>query len=199
LEEDLRALARSLARVGRDIATAPSRWRARDWALLCAFLGATYAAYRDKWLVQSFVEGTGGSAGRAVAETADVLGSGVATVCYGVAAFVVGRWAKKRALVDAAIALGARGAWCWALTEAGRLVLAESRPIQGGAMHWMALGGHGVSGQRRPPRSSSGPCVTRSSETCAAPLVASPSPDCSPGRSSSAGRASTSANTSCGT
>ena len=144
--DDLRALLRSVALAGRDIATAPSRWRARDWALLCAFLVATVIAYREKWPMQSLLQGTGGSVAHALAELADVPGSDLAMVSYGVAAFVVGRCAKKRALVDAAIALGAGGAWCWALTKAGQLVLAESRPIEGGAMHWMALGGHGVSG-----------------------------------------------------
>jgi len=145
-EDDLRALLRSVARAGRDIATAPSRWRARDWALLCAFLVATLIACREKWPLQSRLQGTGGSVAHVLAELADVLGSGLATISYGVAAFVAGRWAKKRALVAAAIALGAGGAWCWALTKAGQLVLAESRPSEGGAMHWMALGGHGVSG-----------------------------------------------------
>jgi membrane-associated phospholipid phosphatase len=42
--------------------------------------------------------------------------------------------------------LAVAGVWCFALTQLGQLVLAEARPIEGGAMHWLARGGHGVSG-----------------------------------------------------
>lgn len=146
LGEDVLAFGRSLRAVSREIVKAPSRWGAHQWTVLGAVVLATIVAYAEKWPLQALVERGDGTAAHALAELADVLGSGLATVSYGVAAFAVGRWAKRRALVDAAMVLGAGGAWCFALTEVGQLVLAECRPLQGGAMHLVALGGHGVSG-----------------------------------------------------
>jgi len=105
--------------------------------------------------MQSLLQGTGGSVAHALAELADVPGSDLAMVSYGVAAFVVGRCAKKRALVDAAIALGAGGAWCWALTKAGQLVLVcWSRVHLGEHFVWNVMLGFAVgtfTGRRRNP------------------------------------------------
>jgi membrane-associated phospholipid phosphatase len=135
-----------LRAASRDLLAAPSRWRAREWAVFGAFLLVTAVVCTEKWPVQALIERSDGAAARLVAESADVLGSGLATVGYGVAALVAGRLANKRGLVETALALGAGGTWCWVLTKAGQIVFAESRPKAGGAMHWMALGGHGVSG-----------------------------------------------------
>ncbi len=146
-EQSLRvALARSLFTVSREIVTAPCRWRVRDWGTLSALTVATVAAFLEKWPLQSFIQRFDGRAARFLAVVADAGGSGLATVAYGVAAFIIGRSAKSRALVDVAIALGIGGAWCWALTKVGQIFLAECRPNEGGALHLMALDGHGVSG-----------------------------------------------------
>ncbi len=61
-------------------------------------------------------------------------------------AFIAGRWARRRALGDAALVLGVAGVWCFIFTKTGQFVLAERRPTEGGTMKLLALGGHGVSG-----------------------------------------------------
>jgi membrane-associated phospholipid phosphatase len=146
LGDEVRGLSRSLARVGLDIATAPAGWRAREWALFLAIAAVTQLAYVEKWPMQACVQGMGGGGARALASFANVCGSGAALTALGFAAFVAGRWANRRALVDAALALGAAGVWCWILVVVGQLVLAERRPNDGGRMVLFALGGHGVSG-----------------------------------------------------
>jgi len=112
----------------------------------CAYLVATLLAFLAKRGLQAFVQHGGPPAFDTIAKLADRLGSGMATLGFGLAALALGRLAKKPAWADTALALGGRGIPCWLVTIAGQFVLAESRPRDGGAMHWFALGGHGVSG-----------------------------------------------------
>lgn len=81
-----------------------------------------------------------------LAEVANVGGAGATMTLFGLAALVVGRALRRDALVNAALVLGAAGAWCWILTRTGQIVLAEQRPVEGGEMRWFAMDGHGVSG-----------------------------------------------------
>jgi membrane-associated phospholipid phosphatase len=112
----------------------------------CAYLLATLLAFVTQQELQTLLQHEGSRAVDAIARLADYLGSGMATVGFGLAALAFGRLARKPAWVDAALALGVAGIPCWLLTIAGQFVLAESRSKDGGAMHWFTLGGHGVSG-----------------------------------------------------
>jgi membrane-associated phospholipid phosphatase len=146
MADGIRMVARSLGRVSLDIALTPVRWRTRQWALFLAITATTALAYLEKWPLQAWLQSGGGSGERALALFADVCGSGLALASLGLAVLLTGLLARKRALVDAAVVLGVAGIWCWILMKAGQLVLAERRPIDGGAMKLFALGGHGVSG-----------------------------------------------------
>ena len=112
----------------------------------CTYLLATLVAFVAKRGLQALVERRGPPLFDTIASVADHLGSGLATVGLGLTALALGRLASKPAWVDMALTLGARGIPCWILTTAGQIVFAESRPKEGGAMHWFAFGGHGVSG-----------------------------------------------------
>jgi membrane-associated phospholipid phosphatase len=132
--------------VSRDIVTAPARWQAAHWVLFLAVVGSTLLAYVEKRPIQSCMQRGDNDVERALAAFANVFGSGFAAASLWFAALVFGRLARKRTLVDAAVALGIAGIWCWILTKTGQLVLAERRPSDGGTMKLLALGGHGVSG-----------------------------------------------------
>lgn len=114
--------------------------------IACAYLVATLFAFVAKRELQALVQYKGPRVLDAIARVADHLGSGIATIGFGLAALAFGRLTRRPACVNAALALGARGIPCWLITMAGQIVLAESRPNEGGAMHWFAFGGHGVSG-----------------------------------------------------
>jgi len=73
-------------------------------------------------------------------------GDGWSVVGFGAALFLAGSLGGRPRAVEAALALAAGGVWCFALTQLGQFVLAEGRPIDGGAMHFFARHGHGVSG-----------------------------------------------------
>jgi undecaprenyl-diphosphatase len=146
MPEDIRRSLRLLQHIGHAVVRAPARCRARQWALVAALVAATLLAYAEKRPLQAFFRRGDNEFERSVAEFANVFGSGVAMTCLGFIAYVLGRWSRKRAVVDAAIVFAAAGLWCLALTSIGQFVFAEHRPNDGGAMRFFALGGHGVSG-----------------------------------------------------
>jgi membrane-associated phospholipid phosphatase len=150
MDGDLGRLVAAFGRVSRAVVESPARWRAREWAIFGSVALAALCAYVEKRPIQARLQGDGGGdrggALRQLALFGDAFGSGGATVLFGFIAFTIGRIARKPLLVDTALALGAAGFWCWLLTKTGQIVLAESRPIDGGSMHFFALGGHGVSG-----------------------------------------------------
>ena len=118
----------------------------RDWAVVVALGSATLLAYLEKWPLQTLIQGHGGGVARTLASVADACGSGFAVTSLGIAMLVAGLLARKPALVEVAVALGIAGVWCWLLMRVGQIVLAEQRPVDGGAMRFFALDGHGVSG-----------------------------------------------------
>jgi membrane-associated phospholipid phosphatase len=146
MPEDIRRLLSLLQHIGHAVVRAPARCRARQWALFAALVAATLLAYVEKRPLQAFFQRGHSEFERGVASFANVFGSGGAMVWLGLIAYVLGRWSRKRAVVDAAIVFAAAGLWCWALTSIGQFVFAEDRPNDGGAMRFFALGGHGVSG-----------------------------------------------------
>jgi len=81
-----------------------------------------------------------------VARIINDWGDGWSVVGLGAALFLAGSLGGRPRAVEAALALAAGGVWCFALTQLGQFVLAEDRPIHGGAMHFFARHGHGVSG-----------------------------------------------------
>jgi membrane-associated phospholipid phosphatase len=139
-------LLRSFGRVTREVFCGPTRWRPARWALAVGIGSATWLAYLEKWPVQGVLQGRGDGILRELALLANLCGSGVATASLGVVALLVGLWRRRPALVETAIALGAAGFWCWIFTRTGQVVFAEQRPNDGGAMHFFATDGHGVSG-----------------------------------------------------
>lgn len=137
---------RRLGRAGRDLVVWPATWRVRQWAMALAVAATTVFAYVEKAPIQARVQGGPGGALHDVAVLVDACGDGRTVTALGLVALALGRWTRRPALVEAALALGVAGLWCWVLTRAGQLVLAERRPSEGGAMRLFAPGGHGVSG-----------------------------------------------------
>ena len=111
-----------------------------------AFVAVAGVAWAGERPLQSAIEGRGGRIASAVATFANLAGSGYAVVALGVLALAAGTWLRKEDLTQAALVLGAAGLWAFLLVQVGQLVLAEQRPIEGGAMRFLALHGHGVSG-----------------------------------------------------
>jgi membrane-associated phospholipid phosphatase len=146
MDGDLGRLIGAFGRVSRAILESPARWRAREWAIFGSVALAALYAYVEKRPIQARLQGDRSGALRQLALFGDACGSGGATVVFGFIVLTIGRIARKPLLVDTALALGAAGFWCWLLTKTGQIVLAEGRPIEGGAMHFFALDGHGVSG-----------------------------------------------------
>lgn len=146
LTDDLLAFPRLLRRTSVHLVAAPCRWSPRDWTLFFAVLAATLFAYAEKGPLQALVEQPRCGTLLRIARFTETVGDGGAAVCYGVTAFVVGRWSKCRAAVDLALTLATGGFWCSMLTKAGQFVLAEARPSDGGMMRFLARDGHGVSG-----------------------------------------------------
>jgi membrane-associated phospholipid phosphatase len=135
-----------LSSVGLEIAAGPTRWRARQWGVACLVASATLLTWIEKRPLQALLQAKGGDVPRLLAQVADVSGNGFTLVFVSLVALLLGRWARWRAMVEAAVTLGGAGPWCWILLLLGQFALAERRPIEGGAMLLFALGGHGVSG-----------------------------------------------------
>ncbi len=138
---------RLLRDVPRAVVTAPAHWRARSWALFAMVVLAVALAYVEKRPVQSWLEAPGDAHGMwaRAAAFANVAGSGWTMLALAAGTLLVGALASRRAL-DAATAFAVAGAIGWCLLTAGQFILAEARPSEGGAMHFFALEGHGVSG-----------------------------------------------------
>jgi membrane-associated phospholipid phosphatase len=143
---DLSRLMTAFARVSRAVGSSPARWRGREWSIFVAVGLAMVLAYVEKRPIQERLQGDRDGVLRQLALFGEAIGSGGATVAFGFTAFTIGRVARKPLLVDAALALGAAGFWCWIVTKTGQIVFAERRPVEGGEMRFFALGGHGVSG-----------------------------------------------------
>lgn len=143
LRGDGRRLARLFVATGRHLAAPPS---ATGWAAGLGVALATALASGWKEPIAAAFAGGGEGVARSVAEVANVAGAGATVTALGVALFALGRWRRWSALVDAALVLAAAGAWCWLLLRVGQIVLAEQRPLDGGAMRWFARDGHGISG-----------------------------------------------------
>jgi len=129
------------------ILRAPREWRAARWSAAAATTASLALAYAEKRPLQELLHG-GGRLGFAdwLARAASAAGEGVIVTAVGVAMLGAGAVLGLRRVADAAWVLGAAGLPCWLLVVVGQFVFAESRPIDGGAMHWFASGGHGVSG-----------------------------------------------------
>ncbi len=132
-------------RVAR-VALAPSSLPPAQVVCVFAFVAVTVLAWAGERPLQSEIEGRGGRIASAVATFANLAGSGYAVAALGVIAFAAGTLLRKEDLTQAALVLGAAGFWAFLLVQAGQLLLAEQRPIEGGAMRFLALHGHGVSG-----------------------------------------------------
>lgn len=144
------AMGSELRRLGtllRAMIEAPRRWRWRSWLLAVAIVSSVVAAWDAKRAIQPRFEGVDRSGlAESVAQTVSACGGGWILTLAGVAALVVGMGTRRRRIIDAAIVLGAAGVSCWLLVQVTQFVFAESRPLEGGAMHWLARNGHGVSG-----------------------------------------------------
>jgi membrane-associated phospholipid phosphatase len=146
LADDVRLLGRAVVEVARDLVRTAARLDGRGWLLLVSLLAATGLAYADKWPLVALAQWAHPPGAFHLATFIRYAGAGVAWILVGSVAFVAGRWTRYTPLVEAATALAAGGLWCWLLTDLGQWVLAEQRPVEGGAMRLFSAGGHGVSG-----------------------------------------------------
>jgi membrane-associated phospholipid phosphatase len=134
-----------LAASPRALATAVRRSLAQRWAALAIFVPCVAAAFVEKRPLEAMFFHRPQSA-HGLAEFASLVGDGYTVVALGLTMLFVGYAASWRAFIDTSIVLAVAGVWCFLLTQLGCLVLAEARPVGGGAMHLFALRGHGVSG-----------------------------------------------------
>jgi membrane-associated phospholipid phosphatase len=116
------------------------------WTARIAIVVVIVLAWHDKRALQLVIEHRGDGFASALAAFANVCGGGIAVTTLGLSAFVLGRVLHKDALAQGALVMGVAGLWCFLLTNAGQLVLAEQRPIEGGAMRFFSFAGHGISG-----------------------------------------------------
>src|ERR1700716_1734958 len=100
--DDVRRLVRLLFCVSRDIVYAPVRGRLRQWAIVLSVAAAATLAYVEKRPLQALIEYDGRGAVHLLGLFGEATGRGLVVTCLGVAAFAVGRGARKPAGVDAA-------------------------------------------------------------------------------------------------
>ncbi len=125
----------------REIGASVRRARAFEWVALATFVLVVAILYVVKARVQAAIEIPDNS----VLRFANAAGGGWPLTAFGVTLFIVGAVASERAK-RAAIVFGVAGIFCFIVVRVGGFVLAESRPRDGGAMHFFAFGGHGISG-----------------------------------------------------
>jgi undecaprenyl-diphosphatase len=139
-------LARLFLGTGRALVAAPARWRGAHWAFCVAFVATLAVAWADERPIQILVEGRGGAIAAAIARFANLTGSGTSVTVLGLGALLFAYFTRDDELVQATLVLAVAGLWALLLVDAGQFVLAEQRPLEGGAMRFLAPGGHGVSG-----------------------------------------------------
>jgi len=142
----VRDFGREVVRIGRVFLTQPLRWRAREWLVAVVWFVAMCAAFVEKQPLQARLGGDGRGAFAAVSYVVWRVGDGWTVALLALGCALVGGAREHARVRSLGITLGAAGVWCFALTKLGQFVLAEARPVNGGVMHWFALGGHGVSG-----------------------------------------------------
>jgi hypothetical protein len=111
-------------------------------AAFSTLLALSFAAKRP--LHARFVRRPGAPA--PIATFADVFGSGHAMVAFGVGLATAAALTRDPRWRAAARRFAASGAVGWIVFRATSFVLAEQRPKEGGAMHFLRRHGHGVSG-----------------------------------------------------
>jgi membrane-associated phospholipid phosphatase len=104
------------------------------------------AALVEKWPLQGVLGGSGSGPFAVVSNVVRVIGDGGPVGLLAFVLYAAGRTLRWPRGLETSTTLAAAGIWCLALTQLGQFVFAEARPIHGGAMHFFAGGGHGVSG-----------------------------------------------------
>jgi membrane-associated phospholipid phosphatase len=147
------------SRTWGELAREPLRWRSRGWATALATTAAIWTAYVHKWQLDAMLRGRSASWATSLSAFVNVVGSGVAAVVLAVGWLLAARLRRSPRCFEGAVAFASGGVCCWVLTELGRFVLAERRPIDGGTFRFLALGGHGVSGHAAAAALLFGPVV----------------------------------------
>ncbi|HEY1954045.1 MAG TPA: phosphatase PAP2 family protein [Polyangiaceae bacterium] len=139
-------IARGVLAIARAALRAPFELRARGWAAALAATLAIAIAYVEKWPIQHALGGGARGPLETLAQLVARVGDGETVAVIAAVLFLVGELGRSKRALRIAIAFAVSGIWCLTLTKLGQLTFAESRPIAGGAMHFFAFGGHGVSG-----------------------------------------------------
>ncbi len=139
----LLALLALLRRTARALVRAPRELGARGWLFVVIWSAAVAGAYVEKRPIEAL---TGIHEPSLATSIITALGGGAATAIYVLALLATGHLCRSERLTRAGSVLGAAGACGYLLALTGQFVLAEARPINGGALHFFALDGHGVSG-----------------------------------------------------
>lgn len=121
-------------------------FRVRDWVIAVSIVAAIVAAYIEKMPIQAALGGNGEGVRALITRIVWRVGDGGVVALLVIVLAIGGNVFGSQRTVDTAIKLGVAGFWCLVFTKVGQFVLAEARPSEGGAMHFLALGGHGVSG-----------------------------------------------------
>src|ERR1700677_2941645 len=111
--------------------------RGPSWpAILVAagLLSSVAPAYAWKRPIAALFMGQGHGPAHRLAQIASTVGEGATVTLLVAAVLLLGRGLRRDAVVDTMIVFGIAGAWCWLFTRIGQTVLAEQRPIDGGAM-----------------------------------------------------------------
>lgn len=124
----------------------PARWGAKGWAAFSLLIISTAVAYVQKKPIECLFLGDGREPIQTVAGIGSLLGDGPTVAAVIITTLISGYLFKRSNAVEAGIVLAVAGALCGILTPLGQFVLAEARPLRGGAMAFFALDGHGISG-----------------------------------------------------
>jgi membrane-associated phospholipid phosphatase len=135
-----------LVETGRRMARAPLGLKPLGWLGVAAYGCVVAVTHAYRFPLQGQIQGRGGPAPAAVAAFVNVAGSGYAVTGLVAGGLLLGLVRRNEALVQAAAVISAAGLYAFAALKAGQFVLAEARPVEGGAMHYFALNGHGISG-----------------------------------------------------
>ncbi len=138
--------ARQLERTGRALIFISRTVSFRAWLFAGFVVVAIAIACIEKWPLQNILGGDGRGSFAFASLIVWRFFDGTWVALLALALFAIGIARKQMRVLETAIALGVAGIVCVLLTKVGQFVFAEARPSEGGAMHFFARGGHGVSG-----------------------------------------------------
>lgn len=133
-------------KTGRAMIAAPARWGWKGWAAFSMIVISTTIAFIEKGPIHFFFLGDDRGLPEFLAEIGHRFGDGDTVTALVVVLLALGFIFKRPVMVESGVVLAVAGVLCGVITLAGQFILAEARPVEGGAFAFFALNGHGISG-----------------------------------------------------